>query len=107
MASATEYLVDRENPDIAVGHRPREAVQGELDKLVELVGEDLRDTQCAVAHVERWRAHALETAEKPVLTREELAVMAADPTVIEGLDTLTDTLAGLRRRLAAIARRLR
>jgi hypothetical protein len=121
MGAATEYVVDPDNPHIAVGRRARdhmrlfeaagrdesELAERELEQLVCLAGDDLRETARAAAAVERWLGEALGALDREAVTRVELGQLAGDATVIDRLDALSDTLAGLRCRLAAIARRLR
>ena len=107
MAAAVTYVVDRENPDIAVGHRGGGSQQAELECLLYLAGDDLRETARAVGAVELWLERALDVIEAPLVCPGDLGRLAGDVSVIEKLDTLADTLSGLRRRLAAIARRVR
>jgi hypothetical protein len=68
-----------------------------------LVDDDLRETALALGGIERFLAHALSLIEKPDLTREELAVLAGDDGVLDQIDTLSENLANLRRRMVQIA----
>src|SRR5262245_44713726 len=97
---AVTYVVDRENPDIAVGVGRPGVPEAELECLLYLAGDDLRETARAVGAVEAWLEQALDVIEAPLVGREDLGRLAGDVTVIERLDTLADTLSGLRRRLA-------
>ena len=82
---------------------PRLARDPQVQNLVLLAEDDLRQTALAIGHLESYLADAMELVESPAVTAEDLATHAASDDALDGLDALSDSLANLRRRLAQIA----
>jgi hypothetical protein len=83
------------------------AARYELQNLLLLLDDDLRETALALGSIEGFLAAALELIERADVTAEELARLAGDADILERLDTLGDALASLRRRMVTAAHALK
>jgi hypothetical protein len=86
---------------------PALAERYELTNLVLLVDDDLRETARALAAVEGFLGAAADLLEREEVSAAALAELASGGEVLDGLDVLSDTVAGLRRKLLALASRLK
>ncbi len=75
----------------------------ELQNLLLLVDDDLSETALSISGIETFLADALALLDSPKVRASELASLARDEDILSRLDTLTDTLQSLRRRLSTIA----
>jgi hypothetical protein len=78
----------------------------ELQNLLLLIDDDLRETARAMGGIERFLADALRSLDDEEVRATELLRLAGDGDVLERMDTLCESLASLRRRFGAIARSL-
>jgi hypothetical protein len=86
---------------------PTLAARYELQNLLLLVDDDLRETALALGAIEQFLGSALSLLEHKDVTAEEIGRLAGDGEVVERIDTLTDALDQLRRRLGAVASALK
>jgi hypothetical protein len=99
---ARDRLSDRDgtqNPALTVRH--------ELQNVLLLVDDDLRETAQAMESIEGFLVDALHQLEREDLRREDLLRLAADEKVLGEMDRLGETLMNLKRRLMGIAGTLR
>ena len=88
-----------DNPALAERH--------ELANLLLLVDDDLRETARALGSVDAFLAQAADLLDREGVQAEDLASLATDSDVIDRLDDLQENVAGLRRKLLAIASQMR
>lgn len=88
---------------------PNLALRGirNIENLLLLFDDDLRETAIAMARIEQYLIHTMAVIDSPQVTATDIASMAADTTVLEHLDQLNCTLEGLRSRLFTMARNMR
>jgi hypothetical protein len=97
-----DRLVEREGTA-----NPRIKERYELQNLILLVDDDLRETALALSSVESFLGAACDLIEREELQANELARLAGDGEVLDRLDTLSETVTSLRRKLLAIASYMR
>jgi hypothetical protein len=93
-----DRLVEREgtaNPVLAERY--------ELQNLLLLVDDDLRQTALAVGAVEAFLGRAADLLEREEVRAADLARLAGDDEVLDRLDDLAENVDGLRRKLLALA----
>jgi len=93
-----DRMLDREGTE-----NPALTGRFELTNLLLLVDDDLSETALSISGIETFLADALSLLENPKVRASELATLARDEDILTRLDTLTDTLQSLRRRIATIA----
>jgi hypothetical protein len=71
------------------------------------VDDDLRQTARALGSVDAFLAEAADLLERQGVTGDDLARLATDGDVLDCLDELQENVAGLRRKLLALASQLR
>jgi hypothetical protein len=99
---ARDRLADRDgtqNPTLTVRH--------ELQNVLMLVDDDLRETAQAMESIETFLVDALHHLEREDISREHLLRLAGDEKVLSEMDRLGETLMNLKRRLMGIAGTLR
>jgi hypothetical protein len=79
----------------------------ELTNLLLLVDDDLRQTARALGTVDAFLAEAADLLERDGVQADDLARLATDGDVLDCLDDLQENVAGLRRKLLALASQLR
>ncbi len=78
----------------------------ELQNQLLLIDDDLRETALALGGIERFLAEALRLLDGEDVTARQLAELADDD-VLDRMDTLSETLVSLRRRLGTVASTLK
>ncbi len=104
-ARARDRLMDRATRSYPETE-PLSRVRG-LENMMLFIDDDLRETALALGNVENYLVGILKLLEAPRLAREEVHALAADTTVLDHVDMLTETLETLRRRLAKLSASLR
>jgi hypothetical protein len=79
----------------------------ELANLLLLVDDDLRQTARALGTVDAFLAAAADLLEREGVQAGDLAALAGDGEVLDCLDEIQENVAGLRRKLLAIASQIR
>jgi hypothetical protein len=79
----------------------------ELTNLLLLVDDDLRQTARALGAVDAFLAEAADLLEREGVQADDLARLATDGDVLDCLDAIQENVAGLRRKLLALASQLR
>jgi hypothetical protein len=79
----------------------------ELTNLLLLVDDDLRQTARALGAVDAFLAEAADLLEREGVQADDLARLATDGDVLDCLDDIQENVAGLRRKLLALASQLR
>jgi hypothetical protein len=79
----------------------------ELTNLLLLVDDDLRQTARGLGAVDAFLAAAADLLERDGVEASDLASLAGDGDVLDHLDELQENVAGLRRKLLAIASQIR
>jgi hypothetical protein len=82
---------------------PALRTRSQVDTLMLLCDDDVRQVAIALAGVEEFLSSAAALLASPGLAAEALAAAAADPEVLDRMDSLSDNLVNLRRRMGAIA----
>jgi hypothetical protein len=93
-----DRLVERDGTD-----NPALTDRSALANHVLLVDDDLRQAALALSQVESFLGGAVDLLESENVRASDLARFAESSTAIDALDTLTETLVSLRRRLIALA----
>jgi hypothetical protein len=94
----TDRLVEREGTQ-----NPSLTEKYSLQNQLLLIDDDLRETALALGAVEKFLGDALRLLEDERVRASDLATLAAEGDTLDRLDTLTETLQQLRRRLLSIA----
>jgi hypothetical protein len=97
-----DRLVDREGTS-----NPSLADRYELQNLLLLIDDDLRETALSIRGIERFLADALRLLDGDALALSDLHRLAGDDEVLERMDTLCETLGSLRRRMGSVAAALK
>ncbi len=79
----------------------------ELTNILLLVDDDLRQTARGLGAVDAFLAQAADLLEREGVQAADLAELASDGDVLDRLDELQENVAGLRRKLLALASQLR
>src|SRR5437016_2308804 len=79
----------------------------ELTNLLLLVDDDLRQTARALGTVDAFLAEAADVLEREGVQADDLARLATDGDVLDCLDDIQENVAGLRKKLLALASQLR
>ena len=79
----------------------------ELTNLLLLVDDDLRQTARGLGAVDAFLAQAADLLEREGVEAADLAELASDGDVLDSLDELQENVAGLRKKLLALASQLR
>ena len=80
--------------------------QYELQNLMLLVDDDLRQTALSLGSVEQYLAQSIALLERESIAASELAAHADGEDVLDRVDLLLENLMNLRRRMSEIAARL-
>jgi len=96
-----DRLVEHETQNPSFAERP------EVANLLLLIDDDMHETAHAMSAIDGFLAEALRLLDSPELRPHELIRLCANEHVMEQMDTLTETLATLRRRFGALATTLR
>jgi hypothetical protein len=99
-ARARDRLMDRATSDY-----PANAALGgvrDLENLLLFVDDDFRETALAITRIEEYLTRTLAMLESTDLRREHVHAAAHDPSVLDHLDLLNETVESLRRRLARL-----
>jgi hypothetical protein len=86
---------------------PALPARASLQNQLLLIDDDLRETALALGGIEAFLKRALLLLEDERVTAVDLAKLAESGDTLDRLDTLAETLTGLRRRLIAIASEMR
>ena len=79
----------------------------ELQNLLLLIDDDLRETALALTGIEVFLAAALKLLDSEGVRPVDLYALAGDGEVLDRMDTLCETLSSLRRRMGTIAQTLK
>jgi hypothetical protein len=101
-ARARDRLMDRANSDYAPN--PALAQIRDVENLLLFIDDDLRETALAMERIEKYLLSTLGVLDGDKLDRGEIHSLATDPSVLEHVDLLTETLESLRRRMVRLAR---
>jgi hypothetical protein len=91
------------------GSQPTEVPPGalarvrDIENLLLFIDDDLRETALALVRIEAFLGGALETLDDPDVRREHILSLASDAAVLDHIDSLSETLESLRRRLAKLS----
>ena len=97
-----DRLVERDGTS-----NPLFAERHELANLMLLIDDDLRETALALGGIDRFLADALALLESEQVSARALAELASRGDILDKIDTLTETLSDLRRRLGTVAQSIR
>lgn len=78
-----------------------------IENLMLFVDDDLRETALAITRIEQYLSRALSVLEVAEPRREDVQAVATDPSVLDHMDLLNETLENLRRRLATLGTHLK
>ena len=101
-ARVRDRLMDRANTDYAPN--PAFAHLRDVENLLLFIDDDLRETALAMERIEKYLVSTLGVLDSSTLDREDIFSLATDPSVLEHVEVLTETLESLRRRMARLAR---
>lgn len=101
-ARARDRLMDRANQDYPPN--PALANLRDVENLLLFIDDDLRETALAMERIEKYLLSTLGVLDGTSLDRDDIYSLATDPSVLEQVDLLNETLESLRRRMARLAK---
>lgn len=101
-ARVRDRLMDRANQDYAPN--PAFAHLRDVENLLLFIDDDLRETALAMERIEKYLVSTLNVLDGSTLDRDDVFSLATDPSVLDHVEVLTETLESLRRRMARLAR---